>query len=199
MPGQKVNRNQLAAFLGHDVNTIDGYIAKGMPFLTKADRSRGIPWTFDTADVVRWLQDQLARSLGVDDSKSDLMEAQKRKAFADAELAELELKRRRSELIDARVVEQAVTTSYIDCKTRLMVIPSKLAPIIAGEPDVKKCKLLLETEIHQALNELGRYELDPFDGGSLACPPDGADVAASPPPTGKADSKRVGRQGKKAK
>ena len=49
-----VNRSELADFLGVSLPTIDAYLKRGCPYVSEADRAKGVPWGFNTADVVNW-------------------------------------------------------------------------------------------------------------------------------------------------
>ena len=52
--GEVVNRVELAKILGVSLPTIDAYVRRGCPYVSKADREKGIPWEFNTAAVIDW-------------------------------------------------------------------------------------------------------------------------------------------------
>ncbi|PDS34406.1 hypothetical protein CO665_30700 [Rhizobium anhuiense] len=56
MPDRHVSLSQLSTLLGRDRNTIARWPDKGCPFIQRADSN--IPWIFDAAAVVKWLEDQ---------------------------------------------------------------------------------------------------------------------------------------------
>lgn len=180
MAGQTVNKSQLAAFLGHDVNTIDSYVRQGMPFISKADRSTGKTWEFDTAKVVRWLQDRAAKSSeGEAAIKMELAEAHRRRAVAEAQMAELELAKKREEVVNYQAVLKAGVDSYRTCAQRLMTISRKLAPQLALETDMQIIQTQIDTEIYQALDELGRYDPVDLPGGTSPDPGYGVGLEGS--------------------
>jgi len=73
-----------------------------------------------------------------------------------SELAELEVRKARGELVEVeRVVEDWQKNIYV-FKTRILAIPSKIAPLITGEKSVKKIHSLLSNEIRTTLNELSK-------------------------------------------
>lgn len=51
-----VSLKELASFLERDRNTITNWLKFGLPYVEKADRDLGKAWSFDTAEVVRWLE-----------------------------------------------------------------------------------------------------------------------------------------------
>jgi terminase small subunit / prophage DNA-packing protein len=62
-PGLLVNRKELSEILGVSLPTIDNYLSRGCPYVSKADRSKGIPWEFNTRDVINWAhEDFVSRS-----------------------------------------------------------------------------------------------------------------------------------------
>ena len=52
--GKRVNRAELAEILGVSLPTVDAFVKRGAPYVSKADREKGIPWEFDTAAVIEW-------------------------------------------------------------------------------------------------------------------------------------------------
>lgn len=73
---------------------------------------------------------------------------------AKAEIAELEAKKMRGELVEV----EAVTRTWVDLtanfRARMLAVPHKLAPLVAVESDIAACHDKIENEINDALNEL---------------------------------------------
>ena len=89
----------------------------------------------------------------------------KTESFADARtrrenwmarLVELEYKERASELIEKEKVIQITTAIIMISKTKLLSIPTKVAPLIIGIDSIKKVKSIIEKEIRNTLTELSR-------------------------------------------
>ena len=62
--GKAVNRAGLAEILGVSLPTVDSYVKRGCPYVSQADRDNGVPWVFDTAEVIEWLKDDYRREHG---------------------------------------------------------------------------------------------------------------------------------------
>jgi hypothetical protein len=85
-------------------------------------------------------------------------EARTRKVNAEAEIAELELKKIHGELVNADDVVTAWTDVLGSVKSRLLSIPTKAAPVVAAESNAGLCQSIIEDLITEALDELSRYD-----------------------------------------
>jgi hypothetical protein len=124
-------------------------------------------------------------------------EARTRKVNAEAEIAELELKRIHGQLVNAEDVVTAWQDVLSGVKARLLAIPTKAAPVIAAENNAGTCQRVIEDLIHEALEELSRYEpeISPTEAtASQSDEGDGSDEASAKP-----KRKRVGRPRKTTK
>lgn len=90
-------------------------------------------------------------------------EARTRKVNAEAEIAELELKKIHGDLVVAEDVIAAWNDVLAAMKAKLMSIPTKGAPILSAETNTGVCKSVLEDLIIEALEELSNYDpkIDP--------------------------------------
>lgn len=52
--GWIVNRVELAEIFGVALSTVDNWISSGCPVAADADRSRGVPYSLNTAEVAWW-------------------------------------------------------------------------------------------------------------------------------------------------
>lgn len=123
-------------------------------------------------------------------------EARTRKVNAEAELAELELKKVHGELVVAEDVVSAWNDVLAALKSKLMAIPSKAAPVVAVESTSGACKGILEDLISEALEELSNYDpkVDPTAASVTTLEEVDADAKAP----AKTNRKRVGRPRKAA-
>lgn len=78
------------------------------------------------------------------------------------EKSELELKLMKNELHRSEDVEAVMTDMILRCRSRLLNIPSKAAPLIIGYKDVMRIQNVLQKQIEEALNELADYEPEMF-------------------------------------
>ena len=74
------------------------------------------------------------------------------------EKEKIELRKIKHEIIDIDKAIEINTKIIGIVKNRLLAISSKIVPIIVGETSMKKIKSIIDNEIIQALNELGRMK-----------------------------------------
>jgi hypothetical protein len=82
---------------------------------------------------------------------------QTRLTKAKADLAELDLAEQRGEVHRASAVMRVWADNVMNAKTRILSIPTKLAPELAGK-ELQEIQTKLKTEISEALNELADYD-----------------------------------------
>ncbi len=61
--GLIVNRRELADICGVSLPTVGAYVRRGCPYVSRADRDKGIPWQFNTYLVIEWLKKDAAPAL----------------------------------------------------------------------------------------------------------------------------------------
>jgi len=116
---------ELADFLGTSLPTVDAYVRRGCPFATRG--SKGKEWAFNSRDVVEWLKaDAVEREVGNADNP-DIDAARLRKVLAEAQLAELELSKKRGRFVDIELVGQDVMAAFSLVRTNFLAFPHKLA------------------------------------------------------------------------
>ena len=86
-----------------------------------------------------------------------LTAARTRLVTAQAELVEAELAEKRGELHRASAVVKVWTDNVMNAKTRLLAIPTKIAPELIGQ-DVQTVQAKLKAAIYEALTELAGYD-----------------------------------------
>ncbi len=80
---------------------------------------------------------------------------------AKRELAELKLEKERGKLYEAKTVELAMTEQLVMLRTKLLGIPTKLAPILEGK-DKDTIFSIINSEIEENLSEMSKYNPDMF-------------------------------------
>ncbi len=88
-----------------------------------------------------------------------LEEARQRKLAADARLAEIEVAKAESAVVNVEVIEKGWTDLVHTVRGRLLALPQNVAAMVAVEDDTGKCEALLSREIRSALAELGDGKL----------------------------------------
>ena len=86
-----------------------------------------------------------------------LKAAQTRLVTAQAELKELELAEQRGEIHRASAIAKVYTDDVINCKTRLLAIPTKVGPMLVGQ-ELQVIVKKLKDAIYEALKELAGYD-----------------------------------------
>lgn len=122
-----VSVKQAATLLNRDRNTVQKWLDRGCPFVTKGDRALGIAWELDLADVVKWLEERagenaaekFASSTGGQVSED---EAKRRKALAQAVVAELDMLERLDTIVLKSDVLDLIAAYYGEIKSKLMSI-----------------------------------------------------------------------------
>ena len=84
-------------------------------------------------------------------------EVRAKKLSAEAELTVIELREKKGELVQLQEVVESWVEIIGACKTRMLSIPAKLAPIVAVENTPAICKDLIDEQINEALSELAQW------------------------------------------
>lgn len=83
-----------------------------------------------------------------------LLEARTAYEGARARIAELDLRKRRGELLEKKEVTAAAQKILTVIKTKILAVPSKIAPEIAGNDSAKEVREIIKTALTEALEEL---------------------------------------------
>lgn len=157
-----VNRKDLSAILGVTPPTIDARIAKGLPVLSRG--TSGQAAQFDTAEVINWMVEQAKQTADASPAEKDGMrELQRRKLLAETEQAELELARKKGEVVPVEEALSAISDAVTILRQRMLTLPRRVAPLILGETDEDVTKSLIEREVLDVLEELSRNALEADD------------------------------------
>lgn len=137
-----VSALQMSAIVGLTVQRLGQLAAEGMP---KAGR-QGYPLVAS----VQWIIEYWKKRA----TQSPLSEARRRKIEADAGSAEIGLALRRAEVADIGTMVRAHGAACARLRTRLLAVPSKLAPQVRRLKTVAETEALIRREIVEALEEL---------------------------------------------
>lgn len=133
--------SQFATFVGRDRNTIQKYLDRSMPYVQKADRDRGVPWILHSADCVRWLEDEAARSVAakLNGDTSGITEDEAKRQIAIAKMVVAQQEAAEIVRIVARLdqILPLIKQDYSELRIRLMAVPGTLASKVEERLSVK--------------------------------------------------------------
>ena len=140
---------QVAAHLGVSTKTVQDLLANGV--IKKKDRGE-----YDLEECLRAyisrLREIAASRIGTGDL--NLTDERARLAKEQADSKEMENAITRGQLVYIEDVAKRFAQSLSKVTTRLMAIPTKVAPEAAAADDAKEVQALIERQIIEALNEL---------------------------------------------
>lgn len=136
-----------AEFLGISRRQIDRYIEKGMPRVGAGRKVRFGPTAF------AWHREYLAQEKGVGKEVGKLQEEMARKTQIEADRAQLKLLKEQGELVQVSTVRQKLEQINSIIKTKLLGLPTKMAPTLAMKP-TNQIKAKMESQILEVLEEL---------------------------------------------
>lgn len=137
-----VSADQMGVIVDLTPRRLAQLAAEGMP---KAGRN-GYP----LVATVRWVIEYWRKRA----VQSPLSEGRRRKIEADAGAAELDLALKRGKLADIESLAYAHGRSCARLRTRLLAIPSKLAPQAHRTKTIAEIEAMIRREITEALEEL---------------------------------------------
>ncbi len=149
------------------LGTVDAWVRTGCPVEVRPLR-RGQPMQFVLKEVVDWLiarAEEKARGTGGEGPASAHEDAKRRKAEADAELAELDLAERRGQVASISQWQAATAAIVGSARAKLRGLGSKLGPSVAAESDPFRCRGLIDQAVDECLLELSEEELSIDAGG----------------------------------
>jgi phage terminase Nu1 subunit (DNA packaging protein) len=106
---------------------------------------------------VRYLREQAARA---HEGVADFGAERARLVKAKADLAEMEAAQRRSELLPADRVEEAWTAVLARLRSRLLVLPDRMAPLVHEETTIAGARAVIRRVIAEALTELAQIAIE---------------------------------------
>lgn len=149
----RVNMSELASVFGVSTQAVQAWVRRGCPFVEKG--GAGKAYVFETADVITWRREIEMQATGDgDDDSITLEQARKRRELAQARLSEIDLAKRRSELVEIEAVAEIVSEDYTRVRARLLALPPKCAPLIHKAETVTEIREILDGSVREALAEL---------------------------------------------
>jgi hypothetical protein len=168
IPEQTVDTATVARFLllsAHRVRqlTAEGILEKAHDE-KNAEPLRGRFNLLSTVNsYIRYLRSKLAGGAG---STDEYTLARARRMSALASIEELRLERIHGELHHGRDVEFVMTQMLTAAKQRLLALPSRCAPCLAGKTNVGEIAEAIRVEVYNALTELSGYDARKFEAAN---------------------------------
>jgi phage terminase Nu1 subunit (DNA packaging protein) len=136
-------QRDLAWLVGVDESTISDYVKRGVvrPGDTLAEQLRGVFSHLRAAAAGR-----------VD--PPGIAEQRERLLRAKAEAAELELRRKRGQLVDGDAVRRVGFSLYRAARNALLAWSARLAPLVAAESSQDVCARILTAEVERLCEDL---------------------------------------------
>lgn len=152
-----MTRKQLAELFAVTERTISTWqLEPDFPAPHRLGRSN----LYDSPAVLRWWRDrEIGRLIeGEDGRMLDLSQERARLAKVQADRQTLLLERERGALVSVDLVGELVGREYATVRTRLLALPSKLAPIVLPMGAHQQVHQALSDEIHTILTEMSDPE-----------------------------------------
>lgn len=158
-----LSKIDLAAALGVSTQTLDQWLGRGMPYVSKPGAgSRS--YSFDLSEVLRWRLDYERAKMDAETDETDLDEAKRRRAVAEARIAEMQADREAGQLLLREDVDAAVVGAFARVRARLLAIPGKVAPIVQGQPTPEAAETIRKA-VYEALRELSETSVSELANG----------------------------------
>ncbi len=145
-----VNQADIAVIFGVQPRTVRSWVRCGLPEVQRGGSGR--PSLYNTAEVARWREEQAALAATAAEP-ADIETARRRKLFAEAGLAEMELGMRRGELISIEHVGAVVESEYAVLRSLALSLPGEMASELAQRPK-GEIEVLLSAKIAEILGAL---------------------------------------------
>lgn len=154
MKARKLNQKDLCDLLGKSRQTVAELCRlPGVP-----REKKGNSWVYLWPDFNDWWRETKVDQAAERAAPADFEEAKARKMEADADMAELELRQLRGELITLADYQKALTGSLDRVRARLLGLDSRLAPLVVGVDSVLKAKAVIRPIVNEILTELSEDE-----------------------------------------
>jgi phage terminase Nu1 subunit (DNA packaging protein) len=153
--GRSATLAELSVITGRSERTLIQDTNSGMPCQERG--GDGQPSTYDTAEAITWL---IARAAARVSATTE--EERRRLIAAQATKAELDLKVRAGELVNARDFRAGAERAARELREALLAVPPRIAPVLAPDSP-ERVQALLQRELEQVLRGLAHYleELKP--------------------------------------
>jgi len=144
---QVVTSSDIAKVLGVSLARISQLVTTGV---LRRNRENFFPLCNSVYNYIHALKNKP----GSKEDKSAYEKARTRKMEAEADIKEMESKKKKGELVEIDDVVNIVKKEYTSIRQKLFAIPNKIALEILGCSSPKESQAMLEAAINEALREL---------------------------------------------
>jgi hypothetical protein len=145
-----VSQTRLATLIGVAPKTLTAWGKEAIP-IPIAARGRGSrPHTYHVPSVVAWLLERAA----VGRDRLELEQERARLAAHQADAQEMKNLSSRGELAPVEELADSLGRTILHCRTRLLGLPTELAPLVIGHRELPIVRDILDAGIRTALSEL---------------------------------------------
>jgi phage terminase Nu1 subunit (DNA packaging protein) len=148
--------NQLAELLGLSARRIQQLAEEGV--IIKAGRGR-YKAAESIQNYIRFLQE---KERSANEGEADYFKERALHEKAKREMAEIELAVIKGEIHRSEDVKVVMNDMIAAFRSKVLALPTKLAPQLAGKTEIPIVKELLNREIREALTELAEYDPQVF-------------------------------------
>lgn len=149
--GRIVKLQELALLCGVSVNTSESWVRRGMPLRFHGEK--GVPHKCDTAQCILWLIRQERERVDAT-VKTDPEDLKNRREKARTEISELDLAKRKGELVEIELVEELFSGLVMNARSRLLALPSRVSPLLTGKQNTNEIKRIIDDAVCDTLTEL---------------------------------------------
>lgn len=154
-----VDTIKLADVFDVNVHTVYKWLREGCPVHQQGIRGKQ-PHLFQTSDVASWKEKKLLDGINNNTDKIGFDEAKRRKAVAEAGIAEIALAKGRGEVAELDVIKKVVENAFATVASRLRKVPERVVMQVVGETDEILIKRAILDEIDQALEALSLVDTE---------------------------------------
>lgn len=185
------NQSEVAAHLDVSRQTVAKLCATGV--LTKAPGRSDYDLDECRFAYIRNLREQAAGRAGAGGSKLNLADERARQAYEQANAIALKNAEQRKELLPRTVVLDAVQSANSRVRSKLLAMPSRIAPLVSGLKSTSAVEAKLTEVIYEALSELASTAIEEPEDAEDTSSPDARELDGPEPPDGGGDAGVVQR------
>jgi phage terminase Nu1 subunit (DNA packaging protein) len=161
---QTVFTETIAKYLRLSSKRVRQLVSEGILHQAK-DKKTGRPLRgryYLQATVGDYIDYLRSKKASTDSGQSEYDKAKLRKMLADAERAELELKLFKNQLHTTAAVMFVWSSRIEASRKQLLIVPTRVAPLLVGLTDAKKIHSLINDEIESALRRASELRQEDF-------------------------------------
>lgn len=153
-----VNMTELTNMLGVHKNTVFDWMKAGMPVAHRAPVGTRGGHKFMMSDVLEWHRSRAVIQATGSNELMSADEAKRRKLMAEAGLQEIELNKRKGDVIELAEVEKKLSNTFAVIRSNMLKVSDRTAIRLIGETDETRIKKIIRDEINQALDALSTWK-----------------------------------------